>query len=124
VARCLATDARMMFLDEPLGGLNSTEVKEALALISRLRNKGITILFIEHIIPAVLSVSDRVMVLANGSKLAEGRGDEVTRNPEVQRAYLGDLTATASHFARRRQGANQAVVEASIAAAQPQQGGR
>ena len=107
VARCLATDARMMFLDEPLGGLNSTEVKDALALISRLRASGITILFIEHIIPAVLSVSDRVMVLANGRKLAEGTGDEVTRNPEVQRAYLGDLSGTASHFARRRQGAQQ-----------------
>lgn len=105
VARCLATDARMVFLDEPLGGLNSTEVKDALTLISRLRSNGITILFIEHIIPAVLSVSDRVVVLANGRKLAEGSGDEVTRNPEVQRAYLGDLSATASHFARRREGA-------------------
>ena len=109
VARCLATDAKMMFLDEPLGGLNSTEVREALALIGRLRDSGITILFIEHIIPAVVSVSDRVVVLANGSKLAEGTGEQVTSDPEVQRAYLGDLSATAVQFSRRRRSAAQGV---------------
>jgi branched-chain amino acid transport system ATP-binding protein len=104
LARCLATDARLMFLDEPLGGLNSTEVKEALALIRKVRDAGVTILFIEHIIPAVLSLSDRIVVLANGRKLAEGSADQITNNPAVQKAYLGDLSATADRFARRRRG--------------------
>jgi branched-chain amino acid transport system ATP-binding protein len=104
LARCLATDARLMFLDEPLGGLNSTEVKEALALIRKVRDTGVTILFIEHIIPAVLSLCDRVVVLANGRKLAEGSGEQVTNDPAVRKAYLGDLSATADRFALRRRG--------------------
>ena len=102
LARCLATDAKLIFLDEPLGGLNATEVNDALNLIRKVRDSGVTILFIEHIIPAVLSLSDRVVVLANGKKLAEGTGDEVTKDPKVQKAYLGDLSATADRFARRR----------------------
>jgi len=102
LARCIATDAKLVLLDEPLGGLNSTEVKDALALIRKVRDTGVTILFIEHIIPAVLSLSDRIVVLANGQKLAEGSGDEVTKNPVVQQAYLGDLSTTTERFARRR----------------------
>jgi len=107
LARCLATDANLIFLDEPLGGLNSTEVAEALALIRKVRDSGVTVLFIEHIIPAVLSLSDRVVVLANGSKLAEGTGEQVTQNPEVKKAYLGDISGAVNRYARGR---NSAVV--------------
>ncbi|WP_353194234.1 ABC transporter ATP-binding protein [Pusillimonas noertemannii] len=102
MARCLATDAKLMFLDEPLGGLNATEVKDSLDLIRRIRGNGVTILFIEHVIPAVLSLCDRVVVLANGKKIAEGTGKQVTENPDVRKAYLGDLSGTAARFAHRR----------------------
>jgi branched-chain amino acid transport system ATP-binding protein len=102
LARCLATDPKLVFLDEPLGGLNSTEVTEALALIRKVRNAGVTILLIEHIVHAVLSLSDRVVVLANGRKLAEGTGEQVTQDPEVRKAYLGDTAATGNRYARRR----------------------
>ncbi|MDO8279053.1 MAG: ABC transporter ATP-binding protein [Burkholderiaceae bacterium] len=105
MARCLATDPQMVFLDEPLGGLNSSEVRDSLDMIRAIRAGGATIVFIEHIIPAVLSLCERVVVLANGRKLAEGTGSEVTSNPLVQKAYLGDV-ATA---ARRRHRAGKTV---------------
>ncbi len=104
LARCLATNPQLVFLDEPLGGLNPTEVKDALALIRNVRNSGVTILFIEHIVPAVLALCERVVVLANGRKLAEGTGAEVTGNPAVREAYLGDVSATADRYARKRSG--------------------
>ena len=102
VARCLATDPKMMFFDEPLGGLNPTEVNDALALIRSVRDSGVTILFIEHIVPAVLALCERVVVLANGRKLAEGSGAEITGNPAVREAYLGDLSGAADRYARKR----------------------
>lgn len=102
VARCLATDPRMMFLDEPLGGLNHTEVNDAIELIRSVRAAGVTILFIEHIIPAVMQLCERVMVLANGRKLAEGTGADVIANPVVQKAYLGDVAASARRRQHRR----------------------
>ncbi|WP_326537443.1 ABC transporter ATP-binding protein [Pseudorhodoferax sp.] len=103
VARCLATDAKMMLLDEPLGGLNQTEVNDAVNLIRSVQQAGVTILFIEHIIPAVLELCDRVVVLANGRKLAEGSGQEVVSNPVVQKAYLGDVSGAAKRRRNRRE---------------------
>jgi branched-chain amino acid transport system ATP-binding protein len=105
LARCLATGARLVFLDEPLGGLNATEVAEALSLIRSVRDGGITILLIEHIVHAVLSLSDRVVVLTNGHKLAEGSGAQITADPAVRKAYLGDISAGGKRFARRRRAA-------------------
>jgi branched-chain amino acid transport system ATP-binding protein len=102
LARALATDPRLVFLDEPLGGLNSTEVNDALALIRRVRAGGVTILFIEHIVPAVLALCERVIVIANGRKLMEGTGEAVTQDPEVRRAYLGDVSGAAERYARKR----------------------
>lgn len=102
VARCLATQPRMLFLDEPLGGLNQTEVNDAIELIRSVRASGVTILFIEHIIPAVLQLCERVMVLANGRKLAEGTGGQVTADPVVQKAYLGDVATSARRRHQRR----------------------
>ncbi|MCC7272204.1 MAG: ABC transporter ATP-binding protein [Alphaproteobacteria bacterium] len=91
IARCLAAQPMLLFLDEPLGGLNATEVNEALDLIRTLRDGGVTIVFIEHIVPAVMSVSDRVFVLAGGRKLAEGKPAEILADGAVRRAYLGDV---------------------------------
>ena len=98
VARCLAAEPSLLFLDEPLGGLNPTEVKEALTLIRELNGAGVTIVFIEHIMPAVMSVSGRVFVLADGRKLAEGTPQEIQASPEVQRAYLGDVKGAVSRY--------------------------
>ncbi len=91
VARSLAAQPNLLFLDEPLGGLNPVEADEAILLIRELKNCGVTIVFIEHIIKAVAAVSDRVMVLARGRKLSEGTPKDVLSNEEVKRAYLGDV---------------------------------
>ncbi len=104
LARCLATDPQLVFLDEPLSGLNPTEVNDALALIRKVRDAGVTILFIEHIVAAVLALCQRVVVLANGRKLAEGTGAEVTADPAVRDAYHGDVSAAAHRYARKRSG--------------------
>jgi branched-chain amino acid transport system ATP-binding protein len=102
VARCLAAEPDLLFLDEPLGGLNPTEVKDALGLIRTLNEAGMAILFIEHIVPAVMSLSHRVVVLASGRKLAEGTPAEIVAHGEVQRAYLGDVKAAVARSAARR----------------------
>lgn len=91
VARSLAAQPDLLFLDEPLGGLNPVEADEAILLIRDLKERGVTIVFIEHIIKAVAAVSDRVMVLARGRKLAEGTPKDVLSNEDVKRAYLGDV---------------------------------
>lgn len=93
VARALATDPELLFLDEPLGGLNQVEVADALDLIKALNADGATILFIEHIIKAVSAISHRVVVLARGRKLAEGPPAAVLADEEVQRAYLGNIAS-------------------------------
>ncbi|MBB3066996.1 ABC transporter ATP-binding protein [Limibacillus halophilus] len=102
LARCLAGNAKLMLLDEPLSGLNHSELKSTLSLIQEIRDTGKTIIFIEHIMPAVMSVSDRVVVLANGAKLAEGTPNDIQKNPNVQRAYLGDVDGTVGRYAAAR----------------------
>ena len=90
VARALATLPNCFLLDEVLAGLNSMEVAEALPLIRRIRERGVTIFMIEHIMAALMSVSDRVLVLDQGELIAEGTPAEVTTNPSVIKAYLGE----------------------------------
>ncbi|MEX0758921.1 MAG: ABC transporter ATP-binding protein [Tistlia sp.] len=104
LARCLATEPSLIFLDEPLGGLNQTEVTEALDLIRSVRSAGATIIFIEHIMKAVMAVSDRVVVLANGAKLAEGTPSDIVADEQVQLAYLGDVSGAVDRYARLREG--------------------
>ena len=104
LARCLASDPSLVFLDEPLSGLNQTEVKESLSLIRLIRDQGVTIIFIEHIMQAVMAISDRVIVLANGTKLAEGSPQEILQNADVQKAYLGDVSGAVQRYARLREG--------------------
>ncbi len=89
LARALATDPVLLLCDEICGGLNPAETQAILALLRRLRDSGITILYIEHDMRAVMGICDRIMVLNYGEKLAEGTPQEIQRNEAVIEAYLG-----------------------------------
>jgi len=90
VARALSTRPRLLLLDEVLAGLNPVEVHDALPLIRRIRDDGVTIFIIEHIMAALMSLSDRVLVMDQGALIATGTPAEVTANPRVLEAYLGE----------------------------------
>ena len=89
LARALATGARLLLLDEINTGLTPSEIVQAIRLIQRVRDRGATILMVEHLVRLIMSVCDRIVVLDFGRKIAEGAPAEIGRNPEVIRAYLG-----------------------------------
>ena len=89
IARALASDPKLLLLDEPAAGMNAAEIANLIVLIRRMSEKGITILLIEHIMDLIKDVADKVYVLNYGEKIAEGTYDNVSRNPLVIEAYLG-----------------------------------
>ena len=89
IARALAMKPRMIFLDEPAAGLNPKETIEVDQLVRKVADSGITVVLVEHDMKMVMNLSDRILVLDYGKKLAEGTGEEVRKNPDVIAAYLG-----------------------------------
>jgi branched-chain amino acid transport system ATP-binding protein len=91
LARALASNPKLLLLDELTTGLNPKESGEAVSLIKKIRDEGTSILIIEHVMSVIMGVSDRIVVLDHGEKIAEGRPYEVVNNQQVIDTYLGDL---------------------------------
>ena len=89
LARAMAAEPKLLIADKSMAGLSHSEIEDILKLLVRLSERGITIILIEHIMSAVMSFSQRLAVLVSGKKIADGKPDEVVRNPEVEKAYLG-----------------------------------
>jgi branched-chain amino acid transport system ATP-binding protein len=90
MARALATAPEVIMLDESFAGLNPTEQNECMEIIKKIQGKGITIMIIEHHMQVIMSISEKIVVLNYGQKIAEGSPEEIRKNPLVIEAYLGD----------------------------------
>jgi branched-chain amino acid transport system ATP-binding protein len=89
MARALATQPKLLLLDEVMAGLNPAEIDAAVALVGKLSQRGLTIVIVEHVMRAIMAVARHIVVLDHGQKIAEGSPKEIVENPEVIRAYLG-----------------------------------
>jgi branched-chain amino acid transport system ATP-binding protein len=89
LARAVAAEPKLLIADESMAGLSHSEIEDILALLMQLNERGITIILIEHIMSAVMKFSQRLVVLVSGKKIADGKPENVVKNPEVVRAYLG-----------------------------------
>jgi branched-chain amino acid transport system ATP-binding protein len=89
MARALATEPRLLLLDEVMAGLNPAEIDQAVALVGKLSKRGLTIIIVEHVMRAIMAVARHIVVLDHGQKIAEGSPKEIVANEDVVRAYLG-----------------------------------
>jgi branched-chain amino acid transport system ATP-binding protein len=96
VARALATKPELLLLDEMMAGLNPAEVSEAMELVTKIRDKGITIFMVEHVMKAIMGICERVMVLHHGERIAEGTCNEISCDRKVIEIYLGEETRAGS----------------------------
>jgi branched-chain amino acid transport system ATP-binding protein len=94
MARALATQPKILLLDEVMAGLNPSEIDQAVALVGKLSARGLTIVIVEHVMRAIMAVARHIVVLDHGQKIAEGAPKEIVENPEVIRAYLGSYVHT------------------------------
>ncbi len=90
IARALATEPKLLMLDEPAGGLTPAEMDEVMEVVRKVRESGVTVVIIEHNMRVIMNVCERIMVLNFGRKIAEGSPEEISRNEEVIKAYLGE----------------------------------
>jgi ABC-type branched-subunit amino acid transport system ATPase component len=85
----LATRPKLLMLDETMAGLTPTEIDGVLGLVKKIRDSGVTVIIIEHVMRAVMTISGRIIVLDSGKKIAEGKPDDIAHDDRVIRAYLG-----------------------------------
>jgi branched-chain amino acid transport system ATP-binding protein len=90
IGKALASEPRLLLLDEAAAGLNTVEVEDVLSLVRHLNQEGVTLLIVEHLMKVIMSLSHRIVVLDFGQKIAEGAPEEISRNPAVLEAYLGE----------------------------------
>jgi branched-chain amino acid transport system ATP-binding protein len=90
IARALATTPKLLLLDEVMAGLNPVEIKAAIKLVMAIKDSGVTLIVVEHVMRVVLEMSDRIIVLNSGEKIAEGKPREIVSNEQVIEAYLGE----------------------------------
>jgi branched-chain amino acid transport system ATP-binding protein len=89
IARALATKPKLLLLDEMMAGLNPAELDDAIALVKAIRDSGVSLIVVEHVMKVIMGISDRIIVLKAGEKLADGTPQEIVSNREVVKAYLG-----------------------------------